>query len=183
MIHGLRGMFENQARAERYSISKALFACELAEGSPVSPHVIKMIGYIETLTKLGCKIKDDLATDVILQSLLVSYESFIMNIHMNGMVKTIAELHGMLKIAEDSFNKNPNHVMMVQKEKKKRMHWTPPKGKGKEKVFDEPSSSKPKTKGKSSPSPDEEYFHCHTNGHWFQNYKKYFRFRYKCYRN
>jgi hypothetical protein len=156
IIHGLRGMFENQARAERYSISKALFACKLAEGSPVSPHVIKMMGYNETLTKLGCEIKDDLATNVILQllvilqSLPVSYESFIMNIHMNGMGKTVAELHGMLKIAEDRFKKNPNHVTMVQKEKKKRKHWTPLKGKGKEKVFDEPSSSKPKTKGKST---------------------------------
>jgi hypothetical protein len=32
--------------------------------------------------------------------------------------------------------------MMVQKEKKRRKHWMPPKGKGKEKVFDEPSSFK-----------------------------------------
>ena len=53
MIMGLRGMFENQARAERYNTSKVLFACRLAEGSPVSPHVIKMIGYIESLEKLG----------------------------------------------------------------------------------------------------------------------------------
>jgi hypothetical protein len=79
----------------------------------------------------------------------------------------------MLKIAEDSFKKNPNHVTMVQKEKKKRKHWTPLKGKGKEKVFDEPLSSKPKTKGKSSPSPDEECFHCRKNGCWFRNCKKY----------
>jgi hypothetical protein len=73
MIQGLHEMFENQARVERYNISKALFACKLAEGSPFSPHVIKMMGYIETLTKLGCKIKDDLATDVILQSLPMRY--------------------------------------------------------------------------------------------------------------
>jgi hypothetical protein len=120
MIQGLRGMFENQARVERYIISKALFACKLAEGSLVSPHVIKMMGYIEILTKLDCRIKDDLATDMILQSLPMSYDSFIMNFHMNGMEKTVAELHGMLKIAKDSNKKNPNHMMMVQKEKKKR---------------------------------------------------------------
>jgi hypothetical protein len=66
MIQGLRGMFENQTRPKRYNISKALFACKLAEGSLVSPHVIKMMGYIETLTKPGCEIKDNLATDVIL---------------------------------------------------------------------------------------------------------------------
>jgi hypothetical protein len=79
MIQGLHGMFENEARAERYNISKDLFACKLADGSPVSPHVIKMIGYIETLTKLACEIKDDLATGMVLQSLPASYESFIMN--------------------------------------------------------------------------------------------------------
>jgi hypothetical protein len=31
MIQGLRGMFENQARAERYNISKVLFTCKLPE--------------------------------------------------------------------------------------------------------------------------------------------------------
>jgi hypothetical protein len=92
---------------------------------------------------------------------------------MNGMEKTVTEFYGMLKTAEDSIIKNPNHVMMVQKEKKKRKHWTPPKGKGKKKVADEPSSSKPKTKGKPNLSPDEECFHCHKKGHWFRNYKKY----------
>jgi hypothetical protein len=58
-----------------------------------------------------------------------------MNFHMNSMEKIMAELHGVLKTAKDSIKKNPNHVMMVQKEKKKRKHWTPPKGKGKEKGF------------------------------------------------
>jgi hypothetical protein len=82
--------------------------------------MIKMMGYIETLTKLGCEIKDDLTTNMILQSLTASYESFIMNFHMNGMKKTMAELHVMLKTVEDSIKKNPNHMMMTQKEKKKR---------------------------------------------------------------
>jgi hypothetical protein len=79
IIQGQHGMFENQVRVVRYNISKALFTCKLAEGSPISPHVIKVMGYIETLTKLGCEIKDDPATSVILQSLPASYESFIMN--------------------------------------------------------------------------------------------------------
>ena len=66
MIGGLRGMFENQARVVRYNISKSLFSCKLAEGSPVSPHVIKIIGYIETLGRLGSELHDDLVVDVIL---------------------------------------------------------------------------------------------------------------------
>jgi hypothetical protein len=65
MIEGLRGMFRNQARTERYNISKSLFACKLAQGSSVSPHVIKMIGYIETLDRLGSELHHDMATDVI----------------------------------------------------------------------------------------------------------------------
>jgi hypothetical protein len=151
MIQGLRGMFENQARAKRYNISKALFVYKLAVGSPVSSHVIKMMSYIETMDKHGCELKNDLATDVILPSLAASYEPFSMNFHMNGMKKIMAELHVMLKIAEYSIKKNPNRVMMVQKGKKKRKHWTPPEGNGKEKVSDEPS-----TKAKYGPSPDEE---------------------------
>jgi hypothetical protein len=59
-------MFENQASAEKYNISKDLFVCKLAEDSSISPHMIKMIGYIETLDKLGCELKDGLTTDVIL---------------------------------------------------------------------------------------------------------------------
>jgi hypothetical protein len=108
-------MFENQVRVERYNISKVLFVCNLVESSLVSPHVIKIMGYIETFHKLGSELKDDLATDVILQFLQASYEPFIMNFHMNGMEKIMAELHGMLKTAEDSIKKNPNHVIMVQK--------------------------------------------------------------------
>jgi hypothetical protein len=38
--------------------------------------------------------------------------------YMNSMEKTVTELHGMLKTVEGSI-KNSNHVMMVQKEKKK----------------------------------------------------------------
>jgi hypothetical protein len=106
-------MFENQARTKRYNISKSLFACKLAEGSPVSPHVIKMIGYIKTLEKLGSEVKPDLAIDVILQLVPASYEPFIINFQMNGMEKTLAELYGMLKIAKESIKKNPAHVMVV----------------------------------------------------------------------
>jgi len=74
MIQGLREMFGNQARAERYNVSSSLFACKLTEGSLVSPHVIKMIGYIECLERLGSPLNADLAIDVILQSLPPSYK-------------------------------------------------------------------------------------------------------------
>ena len=137
MIEGLHGMFENQARSERYNISKSLFGCRLAEGGSVSPHVIKMIGYIENLEKLGAPLPPDLATDVILQSLPASFEPFILNFQMNSMEKTLAELHGMLKTAEASIKKTgPSQVNLVQKDSKKR------KRKPKAKASDEISSAK-----------------------------------------
>ena len=46
MIVSLKRMFKNQIRVERYEISRSLFECKLAEGDPVSPHVINMIGRI-----------------------------------------------------------------------------------------------------------------------------------------
>jgi hypothetical protein len=44
-----------------------------------------MMGHIETLDKLSCELKDDLAIGVILQSLLASYEAFSMNFYANDM--------------------------------------------------------------------------------------------------
>jgi hypothetical protein len=96
-----------------------------------------------------------------------------MNFHMNSMEKTSSELHGILKIADENIKKNSNHVMMVQKENKKRKRWMPPKGKGKEHVIsDEPPGSKPKPKGKYGPSNDA-CFHCHKKRHWYRKCKKY----------
>jgi hypothetical protein len=120
MIVGLRGMFENQTRVDRFNTSKALFGSKLAEGAPVCPHVIKMIGYIESLQRLGFPLDEDLATDAILQSLLASFESFIMNYHMNGLKKTLTELHGTLKMTEVSLRKALGHVMTVHKGKKRK---------------------------------------------------------------
>jgi hypothetical protein len=49
MIVRLKGMFENQARVDRFWTSKALFGSRLADGEPVSPHLINMIGHVESL--------------------------------------------------------------------------------------------------------------------------------------
>ncbi|KAK2630885.1 hypothetical protein QOZ80_UnG0720430 [Eleusine coracana subsp. coracana] len=170
MIEVLRGMFENQARSERYNISKSLFACRLAENGSVSPHVIKMIGYIENLEKLGAALHPDLATDVILQSLPASYEPFILNFQMNSLEKTLAELHGMLKTAEASIKKSgPSQVNLVQKDSKKR------KRKTKAKATDQISSTKPKPAAAPKPKPagSDPCFHCKKPGHWKRNCKLY----------
>ena len=171
IIVGLRGMFENQARAERFNTSKSLFACRLAEGNPVSPHVIKMIGYIESLEKLGFPLSQELATDVILQSLPPSFEPFILNYHMNNMDKTLAELHGMLKAAEESIKKSSNHVMMMQKGKGKP---NVKKGAVKRKLApDEIASSSKAKQVKKGAAPNADCYYCKQSGHWKRNCPKY----------
>jgi hypothetical protein len=79
-----------------------------------------MIGYIESLHRLGFPLDDNLTTDVILQSLPASFEPFLMNYHMNGLKKMLTELHGMLKTADIKLRKAPGHVMTIQKGKKRK---------------------------------------------------------------
>src|SRR5436190_9232298 len=96
----LKNLFQAQARVERYEMIKALHECKIAEGALVSTHVIKMIGYIENLKRLGFPYNRDMAIDIILQSLPPSYSSFIMTYNRNGLEKSLTELHGMLKTTE-----------------------------------------------------------------------------------
>ena len=72
----------------------------MAEGASVSAHVLKMKGYIEHLDWLGFPLSQELATDLILNSLPDSYGQFVMNYNMNEMDKSMSELQMMLKTAE-----------------------------------------------------------------------------------
>ncbi|KAK8685885.1 hypothetical protein V6N13_124917 [Hibiscus sabdariffa] len=92
MIQNLKEIYEGQARQERYETSKALFQCKMTEGTPMGDHIIKMMGYIQTLEKLGFSLKDELATDLILQSLPDSFKPFVLNFNMNEINKTLPQL-------------------------------------------------------------------------------------------
>ena len=113
MVH-LKGMFQEQARQERFTTTKALNACKMTPGTSISAHVLKMKGLIDQLDRLGAPISHELATDLILGSFPESYDQFVMNYNMHHMEKSIAELHGMLKNVETNIQKT-NPVLMVQK--------------------------------------------------------------------
>jgi hypothetical protein len=148
---------------------------KLAEGAPVEPHVIKMVGHTQRLEKLGFPIGPELATDFILASLPPSYGNFISNYHMHGTEKGLNELCGMLKKTEtDIMNgAGTSHVMAVHNKpnfKKKGNAWRKQKGKGKAKG----ETSKPNPPAPNAgPSTDEECFHCKGKGHWKRNCKLY----------
>ncbi|KAK8704850.1 hypothetical protein V6N13_048462 [Hibiscus sabdariffa] len=107
MIQNLNEIYEGKARQERYETSKAIFQCQMSEGSPVGAHVIKMMGYIQTLEKLGFFLKNELATNVILQSLSDSFKPFVLNFNMNEINKTLPQLLDMLRTAEGKLTKAP----------------------------------------------------------------------------
>jgi hypothetical protein len=111
----LKALFQQQARAERYEISKAMLYCKMEEGTSVSQHILKLAGYWQRLEALGFAIPATLGTDLVLSSLPLSYNGFIMNYDMNGMDKSVNELFNMLRTAEIGILKNANHVMMVNK--------------------------------------------------------------------
>lgn len=146
MIESLKSMFQAQAKTERYQVSQALLGCKLKDGDPLSPHVIKMVGYVQSLDRLGFPLSEEFATDIVLNSLPSAYGPFISNYHMHGMDKKLTELHGMLKTAEADLKKGASQVLMVQnKAKFKKSSWT---NKGKKKAKSGGNTSD------SAPSPD-----------------------------
>ena len=146
--------------------------------SSVSPHVLKMKGYLDHLEKLGLPISQELATDIILQTLPDAYDGFVMNYNMHNMEKTIYELHEMLKTAEQNI-KTTSNVLMVQKGKgkdTKRKWFTKGKANNNKKPKPNPDTKrkKPKIKQPKAKEPKEgQCFFYNEPGHWKRNCKLY----------
>ncbi|XP_054782699.1 uncharacterized protein LOC129289995 [Prosopis cineraria] len=77
MIVHLKEIFQQQVRQERYETIKALHSCKMAEGASFSTHVLKMKSYIDHLERLGFPLNQEFATDLILNSLLKSYDQVV----------------------------------------------------------------------------------------------------------
>src|SRR3954465_3265049 len=166
MVTQLNVMYQKQARIERYEVTKQLWECKMAEGSSLSEHVIKLVGYAQRLNALRFAIPTTLGTDILLASLLPSYNGFIMNYNMNGLDKTTNELFAMLKTAEASMQKDPSHVLAV-------MNTTSFKKKGKGRNAKSGGKTKAQVKTKSGPTKDSECHYCKNKGHWKRNCNKY----------
>ncbi|KAK9034774.1 hypothetical protein V6N11_076831 [Hibiscus sabdariffa] len=118
MIQNLKEIYEGQARQERYETSKAMFQCKMSEGSPVGAHVIKMMGYIQTLEKLGFALNDEFAIDVVLQSLSDRFNQFVLNFNMNEINKTLQQLLGMLRTAKCNMKRGGSKSVLMVREAK-----------------------------------------------------------------
>src|SRR5664279_4437422 len=78
----LQGMFQKQARSERFEISQALLNCKMVEGSSVNAHVIKLHGYVQRLEALGVPFPPEHGTDLILNSLPPSFAGSVSYTHL-----------------------------------------------------------------------------------------------------
>jgi len=173
MIEHLKMLYQEQARHERFEVSKALFQGKLAEGAPVGPHVLKMIGYVENLERLGFPLGKELATDLILQSLPDRFSQFVLNFNMNDMDKSLPELLAMLRTAEQNLKSKGKSILMIGngKRQNKRPTKQGDKGKGKEVAKPKPTVAALKPSG--GIAKEGTCFHCGKTGHWKRNCPKY----------
>ena len=114
MFQELKLIFQANARIKKYEISNKFYSCKMEENSSISEHLLRMSGYYNHMTQLGCKVDEDSVIDRVLQSLPPSYKGFVMNYNMQGMQKTIPELFAMLKSAKVEIMKK-HQVLMVDK--------------------------------------------------------------------
>jgi hypothetical protein len=173
MIMELKDMFQQQARLEHFETVRTIHNTRMAEGESVSAHVLNMKGHIDHLERLECPYPLPLATDLILNSLPKSFDSFILNYNMNGWEKSLSELHQMLKTAERNLPKHANPVLNIREGGVKRAHTTNPSSRGKGKAQGakgkgkKPVQTPPPKKAKSHAN--DTCLECNQLGHWRRN--------------
>ncbi|KAI3751594.1 hypothetical protein L2E82_22684 [Cichorium intybus] len=141
----------------------------------------RMQGYVERLRKLEMPVHEDLVVDIVLNSLPSSYDQFTLAYHLNNSQATLAELHRMLRTAEDGMKgksvpsvSQPVLVIGGGKGKKRK---GPPNQNWRENVHVGSSSSglRPKSSGiPHNANPKEaDCFYCKEKVHWKRSCQRY----------
>ncbi|GJS62706.1 zinc finger, CCHC-type containing protein [Tanacetum coccineum] len=105
MFKELKTLFSQQAEKELLQTVREFHSCKQEEGQYLSLYVLKMKRYIDNLECLGYPVSLNLAVSLMLVSLRKEYDSFVQNYNMQGIGKTVNELHAMLKLHEKALPK------------------------------------------------------------------------------
>nr|XP_043639298.1 uncharacterized protein LOC122610369 [Erigeron canadensis] len=116
MINKLKSLYEKQAGVELFDLVYTLHYLRHEQGTPFSPHILKMKRYLEQLERLNYAYPQPIAIGMILKSLSKDFEEFVRNYNMHSMNKTIAELHAMANEYEKKLPKKSAtpQVLMVK---------------------------------------------------------------------
>ena len=78
VVH-MKELFHEQARSERFEVSKPLFRSKMQDRTSLIQYALKMNGYIVRLDQLGFGMNNELSIDLILASLPNSIAQFVLN--------------------------------------------------------------------------------------------------------
>ncbi|KAL2235342.1 UNVERIFIED_CONTAM: hypothetical protein Sindi_1266400 [Sesamum indicum] len=96
----------------RYAATKVVSGTKMAEGSSVQSHGVKMLSLEKKVDELKVELDNDTYIDVILHSLPLSYDPFIVNYNMNRLEKSIHQLINILVQYEAMTHKSTSAVLV-----------------------------------------------------------------------
>ncbi|KAL8133453.1 hypothetical protein AgCh_008783 [Apium graveolens] len=163
MLFNLKELFGDQNRAARQVAMKALMNTQMAEGTPVRDHVLKMMSRLNEIEILGAELDGETQIDIILMSLSKSFEQFRLNYNMNKRQYSLAELLTELQAAEGLFRQS------VQVNVAEKGSSSKPKGIKKKKKAQTQKAVKAVGVQGGMKKPKGKCFRCKQSGHWKQD--------------
>ncbi|KAL8134929.1 hypothetical protein AgCh_009805 [Apium graveolens] len=163
MLFNLKELFGDQNRAARQVAMKALMNTQMAEGTPVRDHVLKMMSHLNEIEILGAELDRETQIDIILMSLSKIFEQFRLNYNMNKRQYSLAELLTELQAAEGLFRQS------VQVNVAEKGSSSKPKGIKKKKKAQTQKTVKAVGVQGGVKKPKGKCFRCKQSGHWKQD--------------
>ena len=120
IVAHLKELFHEQARSERFEVSKMLFRSRMQEGTSLVQYALKMHGYIVRLDQLRFGMDNELSIDLILVGLPDCFAQFVLNYRMNDKETTIPKLINLLKAVEPTLMMESKTVMLVNSSNSKK---------------------------------------------------------------
>ena len=91
-------MEKHHKRARQYKndMVKSLMVCKMKEGESSCSHMQRMQRYVEHLVRLNLHFNEELAINIVLNSLPSCYDKLILTYQLNNNETTLAQLHDLL---------------------------------------------------------------------------------------